>query len=272
MATKGQQTIFFETDVYHRASSDLLTLKSALPPEAVATLAREVISRLSGRVADKSERSDVVNDLCATLLSDDPLAAANLIETLFESGVNYDALYLGYLAPAARQLGEMWTDDTLSFAGVTVGTGRIYGIMRSLSRRMPRSINFSGKAAMVACVPGETHTLGVSMATDLLRERGWNIDQHLSLDHDALINKVVESGHILIGLSAAGTHALPALARLVLAIRVIRPDAAIMISGNIVREARQELTLMGVDGMSETFAEASALLDNLWNEAATIAG
>lgn len=268
MAAKGQQSTYFETDVYQQASTDLMMLKSVLPKDAVAALAREVISRLSERVADRSERSETVNDLCDALMAPDPLAAAALIETQFKAGVSFEALYLGYLAPAARQLGEMWTDDTLSFAEVTVGTGRIYGIMRSLSRRAARTAKQTAKSTMVAAVPGETHTLGVSMATDLLREQGWQVDQHLARDHDTLVQNVLESEHRIIGLSAAGTHALEPLARLVLAIRVCRPDVAILISGNIVREARDQVTLMGVDGMSETFADASAMLDTLWADIA----
>jgi methylmalonyl-CoA mutase cobalamin-binding subunit len=130
---------------------------------------------------------------------------------------------------------------------------------------MPRSVDApEQKAAMVVCVPGETHTLGARMATDLLREQGWRVDMQLSLDHDDLVAKVVESGHVIIGVSAAGEHALPELARLVLAIRVSRPNAAILVSGNIVGAARDRITLMGVDGMSETFAEASSLLDQMW--------
>lgn len=266
MAIEKPDAQLFPRDVYHQASSDLMALKSVLPREAVESLAREVIIRLSQRVSDKSSRSQIVDDLVAALLAEDPLAAAALIEDQFQAGVTYDAIHLGYLAPAARELGEKWTDDEITFAQVTVGTGRIYGIMRSLSRRVVRQDTPVQKAALVACIPGETHVLGVRMATDLLREKGWMIDLHMSLDHDTLVEKVVESGHIIIGLSAAGQHALPALARLVLAIRVSRPDAAILVSGNIVREARTEISFMGVDGISETFAEASAILDTLWDK------
>ena len=267
METEGPDKPLFPTDLYHQASTDILTLKSSLPQDAVASLAREVLTRLADRVSEPATRSDVVNKLCDALLADDPLAAAALIEEQFAAGVTVDALYLGYLSPAARQLGEWWNTDVIRFADVTVGTGRIYGIMRSLSRRMPRTDAPDQKAAMVACVPGETHTLGARMATDLLREQGWLVDLQLTLDHDALVAKVVESGHVIIGVSAAGEHALPALAKLVLAIRVSRPDAAIMVSGNIVDQARDRIALMGVDGMSQTFAEASAMLDEMWANA-----
>jgi len=209
MAAEGPKAPLFPTDVYHQASSDLLALKSILPQDAVASLAREVLSRLGSHVSDPSERSDVVNALCDALIADDPLAAAALIEEQFQAGVTVDALYLGYLSPAARQLGEWWNADQITFADVTVGTGRIYGIMRSLSRRMPRADALQQKAMMVACVPGETHTLGAKMATDLLREQGWMVDMHLALDHDELVAKAVESGHVIIGVSAGGEHALP---------------------------------------------------------------
>jgi len=266
MANEEPDTHSFPRDVYHQASSDLMALKSVLPHEAVVSLAREVITRLGQSVADKSSRSQVIDDLVTALLSEDPQAAAALIEAQFQAGVTYDALHLGYLGPAARQLGEKWTSDEISFSQVTVGTGRIYGIMRSLCRQVVRKGIPKQRSALVACVPGETHVLGVRMATDLLREQGWTIDLHMALDHDGLVAEIIQSGHHIIGLSAGGQHALPALARLVLAIRVSRPDAAILVSGNIVREARTEISFMGVDGVSETFAEASAILDALWDK------
>lgn len=264
MDTQVKKPFLVQTEIYHQASSDLLALKSGLPQEAVVSLAREVLTRLAGRISETAIRSDVIIGLCDALVTDDSLAAAKLIEEQYQAGVTVEALYLGFLAPAARQLGEWWTDDKISFADVTVGTGRIYGIMRSLSRRLPPPDVPESKAAMVACVPGETHTMGAKMATDLLRKEGWTIDMELALDHEQLVARIVDSRHMVIALSAAGEHSIAALAQLVLAVRVNQPHATILISGNIVEEAGDRIGLMGVEGMSQNFAEASAMLNMMW--------
>ena len=45
--------------------------------------------------------------------------------------------YLEYLALAARKLGKWWEEDRVSFLDVTLGTGRIYAIIRAVSPARP---------------------------------------------------------------------------------------------------------------------------------------
>lgn len=47
------------------------------------------------------------------------------------------------------------------------------------------------RSALFATVPGETHTLGITMAADLFWDHGRRIDLRTGLDHDALIDAVV---------------------------------------------------------------------------------
>jgi hypothetical protein len=104
------------------------------------------------------------------------------------------------------------------------------------------------------------------MATDLLRDQGWTIDLAIDLDHEEMLERIESSGQLVLGLSAAGEHALPALTRLVLAIQVRIPRASIFVGGNIVAEAKDKIDLLAVDGMSTNFAEATVILDSLWAE------
>ena len=252
---------------YESASAGLIALKAALPRDAVVSMARDVLDQLASRVADPATRSETVIRLSHALISEDPRAAADEIEAQYKADVTVEALLLGYLSPAARQLGEWWEADEISFADVTVGTGRIYGIMRTLNRQLPRPEMPQHKAALVAPVPGETHLLGARMATDLLRDQGWTIDLELDNDHDTLLERIERSGHLVIGLSAAGEHAMPNLARLALALQVRLPRVVIFVGGNIVAEAKDQIALIGVDAMSQNYAEAATLLDALWERA-----
>ncbi len=249
---------------YVQTSADLIALKATLPREAVISVAREVLSQLASRVADAAPRTDSVTRLSRALIDDDPRAAAIEIEAHHKRGVSVEALLLGYLGPAARQLGEWWETDEITFATVTIGTGRIYAIMRMLNRLLPIATVPEHKAALVASVPGETHVLGARMAADLMRDKGWTIDLEMGLEHEELMESIASSGHLVLGLSAAGEHALPALARLVLAVQMAHPQIAIFVGGNIVAECREQVSLMGIDAQSQNFAESAALVDTLW--------
>jgi methanogenic corrinoid protein MtbC1 len=255
--------------LYTQAYADLENLQTQLPEEAVVSLAREVIRRLATKIASGTVSSDAIRAISDALISPDAKAAAQLIEQHHQNGVDVKTLYLEYISPAADQLGSWWETDEVSFADVTIGIGRTYAIMRNLARRFPPPSVPEGKTALFASVPGDDHILGLKIAADLARKEQWNIDLALDLDHDELISRISDTGHHLIGLSAGGEHALPALARLVLALRVSEPSALILVSGNIVNEARDSIKLMHVDAMSAHFEEAMQYLNTLWSRLKT---
>ena len=65
------------------------------------------------------------------------------------------------------------------------------------------------------------------------------------------------------GLSASGSNILEALARLIVALRVVKPGAFIMVSGNIVETERDTLRLLGVDGYAKDFDGAMSEMERL---------
>lgn len=253
---------------YYQTYADVRGLTKFLPEDTLEALAREVINRLvvtepatPAAQIDKRE----VRRLCEALISLKPEAAAELIEERFAQGIPVQDLYLTYLGPASRMLGAWWENDEISFAHVTVGTGRIYAIMRSLAAYLERPSLGDSKTAIFAPVPGETHTLGIRMASDLFRQDGWDIDLALDETHATLVERIRTAPSYVVGLSAGGIHALDALARLVVAIRVCRPDSVIIVSGNIVSEADQTIRLMGVDGSAVDYEGARAQFERLWS-------
>lgn len=263
----------FQHNVYEQSYSAIRSLKSRLPDDVVASLAREVLRRLAEHqvAVDYSVEpypDDIIATLAHALISDDTNQAAALVKARRSEGAKEDAIYLAYLAPAARMLGEWWLEDKVSFAQVTTGSGRIYAILRSLRPNLsPTPMRVSGKSALFAPVPDDTHTLGVKMATDLLRKDGWEIELLMGLDHDALVERIARSDQRVIGLSAGGAYSLPNLAKLVVAIRAWAPNALILISGQVVEEAEDTVALMGPDAMAAELEDARNALDSLWRRA-----
>lgn len=235
-----------------------------LPEEAVVSLAREVLDRLARNLKEPPTIPENVETLTSALIGPDPRTPASFIENQLNDGMAVEDLYLTYIAQAARKLGEWWETDQITFAQVTVGIGRIYAIMRTISHRLVPIKLPEKRAALFASVPGDNHTLGVKMAADLARKDGWEIDLQRDLDHDALIEVITEKEPLLIGLSAGGNHSLPNLAKLVLALRICAPNALIVVSGNIGSVAADSVKLMHVDGLSPDYDEAMGRLDDLW--------
>lgn len=267
MSSSDDQTELVTPALYERAFTDFGRLGEQLPDEAVVSLAREVLARLTAQLGKADVPAQDIEDLSAALLGKDSKAAAVMIEEKYRAGTDVQSLYLQYLSPAASRLGMQWESDEISFADVTVGTGRIYAIMRNLARKFPAPPLPQEKHALFANVPGDDHTLGVKMAADLSRKAGWEVDLVLDPEHDALIETIGTSRYHIVGLSAAGEHALPSLARLILALRVSSPRTYILVSGNVVSVAPEKIDLMDVDARPRTYEEARRALDVLWERA-----
>lgn len=259
----------FDFDFYRESQTNVLRLKEQLPKEAVNGIVLEVLNRVrSNRSANANSVNNPsrakVEKLCYALISEDPAEGAMFIGEVQEKGATLDAVYLAYLAEAASILGEWWEDDHASFYEVMIGTSRIYSIVRSLSYLFTPDRPVEVKSAVFASVPGETHVLGVRMAADLLGKEGWDITLLTGLSHDALLEEITTSGCRLVGISAGGRHAAASLAKLVIALRIAVPSAAIFVSGQITAKAPDLISLMDIDGTADDIETAKNVMNQLW--------
>ena len=262
---------------YRETSDAIRDLKSQLPEKVVEALAGEVLQRVAARgtrlaAAPDAETADAGTErLARALIGTDHDAALHIIEDLREAGASIDDIYLVHLASAARRLGEMWDGDQISFVDVTVGTSRIYGILRTLDEGRGTALGKTSRSALFVTVPGEEHTLGVRMAADLFRRRGWDIEVLVGLGHDEIVERVDDTTHLVIGLSSSGPRTIAALARLVLAIRIQRPQVRIVVSGQAVETQRDLVEAMSPDGIVSDVEEAVEVLTDLWADVTTAA-
>ncbi len=269
MTTLDSGSSFADLSRYEQAFTDIKSLKLKLPQQAVSSLAREVLDRVldEARFVDAERIPTTGENLVAlskALISNDDTAGANWIARQRRDGIPVRKLYLTYLAGAAEQLGEWWAENKISLVDVTIGTSRIFAILRSLAPMFESTTPQKGKRAVFASTPDEDHTLGIRMATDLLREEGWNIDLKVGISHKDLVREIGASNSRLIGLSAAGAHSVVDLAKLVIALRISNPQAYILISGKVVSEARELVDLMDADAVADDYAGAKAALELLW--------
>ena len=241
---------------------------ATLPEAAVRALAREVIGRLD-RIKPNYVKIDAapsitqITELCEALLSSDNDAGHRLAMAARANGMPIETLHLGYIAEAARMLGTRWENDEASVSQVIIGAGRIYGILRTLremfvSVRLQRPDRYR---AVFASTPGETHTLGVTMAADHLRCKGWQVDIKSGLAHDALVKAISNDDYPVIGLSASTPMMIFPLARLIVALRVTNPAAWIMVGGLIVQEEQHIQSLVDADGVVLDIQSAEAQME-----------
>lgn len=267
----GKPQVAFDAEVYARTVSLFASKRSALAPDAVESLASDIVRRLA-RGASRGEVPDAVGvadnsveTFCDALVEPSPAAALHFIEARRAEGVTRRGVYLGYIVEAARCLGRRWDEDRASFIEVTIGTGHLYALMRALrvEADAPQPAFDGRRCAMFATVPGETHGIGITVAADLFREAGWEIDLRTGVDHDALVAHVEATEPHVIGLSLSTDLRLDALVRLVVALRLVVPHAIIGVAPGACVDARRLHGLVDIDCVFGDATSACAELERL---------
>ena len=251
---------------FSRARSVVSRQVENFPEEALHVIANEVIARVlaqhNARVRGYTEPSMAqIDEFCDALVSPNENDAAKMMDDVRDHGGSLELIYLGYLAGAARRMGERWENDTANFVDVTLATGRIYSIMRGLSKLFGPKTPLPKRKAIFASVPGETHSLGISMATDMLEQRGWEIDLLVDRSHEDLLTAIQAADHTIVGLSASKSESIVPLARLCVALRISTPHVFIMVGGHLTTLETDIGTLIDVDLTTNDAFEAAERLE-----------
>lgn len=266
-----REPALLDTEVFARTASLFATKRLSLAPEAVRAVASDIVRRVAQSpfaeatfdIPEISEES--IAAFCDALVEHEPGAALRFIEDRRAEGLSRQSVYLGYIPGGARRLGERWDKDELSFLQVTCGTGHLYALMRALRSEVPyvhRKFD-NRRVALFATVPGEDHGLGITAAADLFRESGWEIDLETGTDHDRLIDHVERNQPQIIGLSLSSEQRLDALVRLVVAMRLVVPEAIVGVAPGSSVDAKRLHHLVDIDLVFTDAPSAYRELDRL---------
>jgi methanogenic corrinoid protein MtbC1 len=224
--------------------------------------------------------ADQVEGFAGLILSQELPSATAYLERMRSRGMAAETLYLELLAPAARHLGDLWTDDVVDFGQVTIGLGHLHRLLRDLSPepvtpapsaargRRQASVG-EGRRGLLVAAPGERHTFGLAMVTAFFRRAGW-ITWSGAPANSAELNRIVR-GHWfeVVGFSLADERRLDALRA---GIRKVRqasrnPCIRIMVGGPVFIEHPEFVAEVGADAMAvdgrQAVLQAESLLTRL---------
>ncbi len=172
----------------------LLPITPASTTATVAVLARtiqnEIIPRLMMAHRTPSEcampnlvipytisASDVTN-FVGLLLEGRQSDGLDWIDEARGKGVSIESIFLNLLAPAARQLGELWEDDERDFTEVTLGLAQLHKILHLLPSMSELHKQYvpNGLTILLMPSPGDQHTLGLAMVAEFFQREGWAVD------------------------------------------------------------------------------------------------
>ena len=240
--------------------------------EVIPRLVRSLGGAVTAPAALAPPRSAVtgadVAELVRLVMAQEEAKSIGFVEALHQRGIAAETLYLDLLAPTARHLGQMWTDDECDFTEVTIGLFLLQNALRELGATFQPDAGTDAIAprALLVPLPGEQHTFGLSMVFDFFRRAGWNAWSG-PVESDSQLDGMVRNAWFdVIGFSLACDEQLSDAVK---AIRLVRkasrnPDVAIMVGGpgfatNPALAALVEADGTAVDGR-QAVEQANALL------------
>ncbi len=208
-------------------------------------------------------------EFLALVFGADDQAPTRLVADLVRRGVPAAALYVELLGPTAEALGRMWVDDTCDFFDVTLGMGRVHRVARELGHSFGSEPPVSAPIgrALLACAPGEQHSLGVYMVAEFLLRDGWSVRVAALGAGDSLAAAVRDDWFDVVGFSAACDVRLLTLRREIASVRrrARNPHVGVLVGGRIFVEHPEFVSRVGADAFAASAADAPrcarALLD-----------
>ena len=252
-----------DRDAYEQAEAQLRLIRDRMPEDAIEALAREVVRRLAFRMPravapDHLPTDEEIEALCQALLSDSEAAGDRIILAARRDGVPIEVIHLSYVAAAARKLGELWDQDKISFAQVTVASSRLYRIIRGLKRvLMPTDKRIrSAGAVAISLVPDETHTIGIEIASDLFVRAGWDVELLIGMKIDEIIAAIEKRPFDAVMIVAQTDRSVADLLSLSVAIKIAQPAARLVLAGNVIDHVEDIDVMVGADAVIDSLEHA----------------
>ena len=147
------------------------------------------------------------------------------------------AAYLEVLLPAQREAGRMWHEGELSIAEEHVITATTQRAMALLCDRA-RPSSSKNKTALLACVAGNVHDVGIRAVSDFFEMAGWRaIYLGSDVPHDEVARGVPFFGADVVVLAATLDQHIRAVQRVIDRIRAVADrDVKIIVGGPRFRE------------------------------------
>lgn len=194
---------------------------------------------------------DDVTELARLAINHEAEVAIAFLEAVAARGVGLESLLLELLAPAARHLGDLWNDDLCDFTAVTVGLGRLQHALHALTHQSPPEAPAKQvtRKALLATVPGEQHTFGVSMVAEFFRQAHWDVCCETGASVEMLMSAVRIEHFDLVGLSVGSASRMETVKRLIEQLREhsCNPALHVMVGGQAILEDPSRGQQVGAD-------------------------
>ena len=208
-----------------------------------------------------------VDELVRLLLAHDSTVAAAYANTVHLRGASLESICLDLLAPAARRLGDLWSEDRADLIEVTLGLCRLQTLLRDFSHehRDEVDLRLHGRSVLLVPAPGEKHTFGLQLLAELFRRDRWDVWEAFPGSDAELLELVARERFALVGFTVDCESRLAGLAARIKAVRRASRNkgVGILVGGRLFTEHPEHAATVGADATAADGPRAVQIASNL---------
>ncbi len=187
----------------------------------------------TGRITTTSRPEVIPGRLEERLLAGDENGSFQILENAMAGGADADEVYLDLLSPTLANIGQQWHDGKIDIADEHVATATAMRIVARLGSRIGSKRGRARGTIVLATVADDHHFLPTAMLRDLLRARGFDVDDlGGNTPPDSIAARCAATSDLVaIGLSATISGADEITSVTISAIRELLPTTPIVVGG-----------------------------------------
>lgn len=230
-----------------------------------SALAENAVSLLSKRQTKTGvgARQFVLDYLLRSISGRTEFDAGRMLDELRGHRLSVDSVIDIYVPAVARLLGELWMENKMDFASVTVGSMRLQALLAVASSE---ALDFlrpadSSHYMLIAIPEGEQHTLGAFVLAAQLRRMGARVDVSFCERVPDMVSRVICDTPDMILFSASCKTTLATVSQLVLDISKVVPQQPLMaVGGHAAQHSDLIEDMIGIDLVTSKAKEALAFV------------
>ena len=212
--------------------------------------------------------SNRASELASLLIESDQTAAFELIKEMQDVEGLRLPFYATLFEPAARKLGDLWSEDVCSEFDVTLALSRLQTAARLLST----GARYSGESwrqqplVLIAPEPGELHQLGAALDSHVLHNAGWSPHCEFPTNNQDLQDLLSGAWFDVLDLSLSSAFRrddrMPQLTETIVGARraSLNPALVVVVGGRMFVEEKTAGAIVGADLASITSTDVDQLL------------
>jgi methanogenic corrinoid protein MtbC1 len=229
---------------------------------------------LHGQAAANDDEPPILPDvsdidaLTTLVLGPDDGEAFNFLLRLKDRGISLDTLHTELLEPTARHLGELWSEDRIDFLDVTLGVARLQRLVLVFEGLDQVPGHDEKRRVLLACAPGEQHSLGSTIVQKFLRAAGWHVCTCASPRPEDVADLAAQEWFGVVGFSLSSDLHRDVLAQSIARVREVSLNrrAGIMVGGSAITRHPHWVAEVGADGTAANGPAAVILAKKLLAE------